>query len=94
MIRTMLMGLLRVLCYLGLAFVLSGLLAWMAAQGHCPRFDTGAIRCDGAQFHALAEWAMSVILLSAFTGVPLLLALGGLVFALIDGRRWWRRRRA
>jgi len=94
MIRTILMGLLRLACYLGLVFVLSGLLAGLAAQGHCPRFDSGAVRCDSASFQSLAEWAMSVILLSVFTGVPLLLALGGLVFALIDARRWWRRRRA
>lgn len=94
MIRKLFLGLLRLLCYLGLVFVLSGIAAWAAVQGHCPRFDTGAIRCDSAQFQSLAEWAMSVILISVFTGVPLLLALGGLVFGVKDGMRWWRRQRS
>lgn len=93
MIRKLFVGLLRVLCYLGLVFVLSGVAAWAAAQGHCPRFDSGAVSCDSAEMQNLAEWAMSVILISVFTGVPLLLALGGLIFAMIDGLRWWRRRR-
>lgn len=94
MIRKLLLGLLRLLCYLGLVFVLSGIVAWAAVQGHCPRFDTGAISCDSAQMQSLAEWAMSVILISVFTGLPLLLALGGLIYATIDGLRWWRRRQA
>lgn len=94
MIKKLLLLLLRWVCYAGLLYLLSGVVALMATQGHCPRFDTGAIQCDSPWAQDWAGYAMGVTLVTAFTGVPLLLALGALIFIGRDLLAWRRRRRA
>ena len=87
---------LRIFCYLGLAFVVSGIAAMMiiGALGVCPRFDTGSISCTTPFYNDLAEYALTVLILTIFTGFPALLAIGGVVFLIYDLIRWRRRRRA
>ena len=88
--------LVRIFCYLGLAFVLSGIAAMIIVSGLgvCPRFDEGAVSCTTSFYTGAAQYAMIVMLLTVFTGVPALLALGGAVILVMDLRRWWRRRAA
>ncbi len=96
LMRLFLKILVRIFCHLGLAFVLSGLAAMIIVSGLgvCPRFDEGAISCTTSFYTGVAQFAMTVMLLTVFTGLPALLALGGAVFLVIDLRRWWRRRAA
>lgn len=85
--------LLRLACYAGLLLVAAGFAALYVAQGDCPRLDTGAVICNSAWSQDLGNFALSVMLISFFTGVPLVLALGGLIYLIIDLRAWWKRRR-
>ena len=86
--------LLRVLCYACLAVV-----AWafvtvqMLLGGDCPRIDTGAVVCNTPAIQETANAALSVILVTFFTGFPALFALGGLVFLVKDLRRLVRGKR-
>ena len=84
--------LLRLLCYAGLLLVATGFAALYVAHGDCPRLDTGAVICNTAASQELGNFALSVMLISFFTGVPLVLALGGLIYLFVDLRALWRRR--
>lgn len=94
MIKKLLLILLRLVCYAGAAFLISGVVALVAVQGHCSRFDTGSVVCNPAWAQQWAEYAMGVTLITAFTGVPLLLTLGALIFSVRDVLAWRRRRAA
>lgn len=76
---------LRVACYAALAFVLSGIvsLAIASASGLCPRIGMGVTRCTAGWMQPIAEWGFAVILLSTATVLPLALAAGGAVLALL-----------
>ena len=92
MIRKLLRILLRIACYAGLLLVAAGFAALYVAHGDCPRLDTGAVICNTAAAQDLGNFALSVMLISFFTGVPLVLALGGLIYLFVDLRALWRRR--
>lgn len=47
----------------------------------CSSFSTGSISCASEGMEALAKLTMGILLASAFTGLPVLLALFGLFFA-------------
>ena len=85
---------LRLVSYGGLAFLVSGfvLLVGLPLMGVC---ETAGPRlgCTGAAFQSLADYAVTVMLVSAFTGLPVILALSGIVFLLIDTSSWWQGRR-
>lgn len=84
----------RVLCYPSLVIVVAAFVAIEVLHGGaCPRIDTGAVFCNDPVSQEWANFALSVALLSFFTGVPLLLALGGLWFLIRDGWRLIRRAR-
>jgi hypothetical protein len=87
--------LLRIVCYFSLALVVAGIasLALVSAQNACPRLDTGAIQCVAPGYKALAEFGMSVVLFTVFTGLPALLAMGGLAYLVRDTLWFIRRRR-
>lgn len=74
----------EITCHLGALFVLSGVaaLAYVAARGACPRFDTGMISCTSPFDKSVADYAMGVTLVSVFTGLPLLLFFGSIGFIL------------
>jgi hypothetical protein len=59
----------------------------------CPGFssNTGLV-CDGAWYEGLANVALGILLTSLLTLIPAVLAIAGLIFAVIDLSR--RRRRA
>lgn len=88
------MWVLRIVLYgaLLLAIGLFGLMLIIDFTGVCPRFDTGAISCVSPFWEELAGLAMTYLLLAVFTGVPLLLAFGGVVMFVIDVIRWAARR--
>lgn len=84
----------RIVCYGALAFALSGVVGmWLVNSfGGCESFNEAAIKCPASWSQGLAEWSLMVFILTIFTGVPLLLALGGVLFAIVDLVRWVRRR--
>lgn len=90
----MLSRIIRVLCYgaLGIFAASMGLIALLSLTGLCDRIDEGAVSCGSAVPQVLAQLATAYILLSVFTLVPALLALGGIAFGIFDGVRALRRR--
>lgn len=87
---------LRSICYLGLLFVASGVgaLALVHGLGGCPTLATGETGCTGPFYQAVYDWGVSVLVITAFKGLPGLLALGGLVFLVRDSIALIRHRRA
>lgn len=87
---------LKLLCYLALAFVGSGVaaLVFVAQMGGCPRLDEGAVQCHSPFYHAVGGYGLGVVYASLFTGLPALLALVGVFLLIGDLRRSWRRARA
>lgn len=73
----------RVVCYCALALVVAGFGSFMVlgALDVCPRLDTGSIQCNMPFQEEVAHFGMGVMLISVFTGAPLLLAMAGLFFA-------------
>lgn len=72
----------RVICYCALALVVAGFGSFflLGALDVCPRLDTGSISCNTPFQEGVAEFGLGVMLVSVFTGIPLLLALAGLFF--------------
>ena len=84
---------LKIICYVALGALLAGfaVLAFLAARDICPRLDEGGIACMSPVFDVIASIAMAIVLLSVFTVLPALLALGGLIFLAFDLLRRWRK---
>ena len=81
---------LKIICYVALGALLAGF-AVLAARDICPRLDEGGIACVSPVFEVIASIAMAIVLLSVFTGLPAVLALGGLIFLAFDLLRRWRK---
>lgn len=92
-IKTVLMGGLRLVCYgmLALMLVLTAAMTALLASGACVAAGP-AFSCAGENAQTLSDLALSLLLLSVFTGLPLLLALGGVAFAVIDGIAMFQRK--
>lgn len=92
-IKTILMSVLRLACYgmLAVMLVLAAAMAVLLASGTCVAAGP-AFSCAGENAQTLADLALSLLLLSVFTGLPLLLALGGVAFAVIDGIALFQRK--
>lgn len=86
----------RLFGYASLATVLAAvaILVFIGQTNVCPTFNEGRVACASPFYQGLGEFAMGVMLIAVFTGLPILLALMGLVFAIIDFRRWRRSRAA
>lgn len=86
---------LRVVCYVALAIVVSGIGAMVLVSmlDVCPTLHEGGISCNAPIYQHIAEFGMTVLLLTVFTGFPALLAIGGIVFLARDIAHWRRRRR-
>lgn len=84
---------LRLLCYVTLLlFVVSiAILVVVTSMNLCETFNPAPLGCTSAGVLGAIRFAYSVILLGVFTGVPVLLALGGLVFLGFDVAALWRR---
>ena len=85
--------LLRLICYPALLFVGAGIgtLIVLSVSGLCPRLDTGGVTCTTEAAKTMANFGFSVVLLTVFTGIPGLLAIGGVIFAIKDVLRLVRR---
>ena len=73
-----------------LVVVSFALLILLPELGICPQLDMNGITCSGGVSQALAELALSVFLVSVFSGIPLLLALIGVVILVVRLFRKWR----
>ncbi|MEQ8825525.1 MAG: hypothetical protein RIC14_14245 [Filomicrobium sp.] len=87
------MPLLRVLCYLALAVMLFGAIALFGPflLGVCEDASSGTVKCTDPTYRWFFETGFMIVMMGIFTGLPSLLALGGIVFSVIDLRRWLRR---
>lgn len=85
---------LRLICYLTLAAVISSFAALviLTQTGACSSITTGGITCDTPLAKELAGLGLGIVLLTVFTGVPALLAMAGVVFLLYDIFLWRARR--
>ncbi len=86
-------ALLRLICYPALLIVLGGIVALIivGVRGDCPTMTERSIRCASETSKGLADFGMSVVLASAFTGIPAIAAIGGLIFLFKDIGRLRRR---
>ncbi len=86
---------LRLVCYVALAIVVCGIGAMVLVSmlDVCPTLHEGGINCNAPFYQHIAEFGMTVLLLTVFTGFPALLAIGGIVFLARDIAHWRRRRR-
>ena len=93
--RTAFFLLLRLICYPALAIALAALvaLAVVSVNGECPPLNEAGVTCATKFSQALADFGLGVALLTIDTGLPLLAALGGLIFLVRDAMRWRARRR-
>ena len=83
--------LLRLICYAVLVLVLLGFgsVVVLSLTGACPRIDTGAIVCNSDTYKQIGQFGMGVMLVTAFTGIPALMAIAGVAF-LIRKIYLWR----
>ena len=88
--------LLRLICYPALAMMLAAGVAlgvvWV--NGQCPPFDEIGVTCATKFSQRLADFGLAIALFSAMTGIPVILALGGVWLMVQDLRRWKRNRSA
>lgn len=76
----------RVLCYGALVIVAAGAAGLFAPfmLDWCQNQSGGTIKCTSPFYRQIYEFGFTVVMMSIFTGVPALLALGGIFFTLID----------
>ena len=74
----------RLICYLALVVVVLGFATAfiLPGTGACSDLGTGGVKCSSPFYQSLGEYALGVMLVSAFTGFPVLLALAGAFFAI------------
>ncbi len=87
--------LLRYPSYFALAVVGTATLivALIEMLGVCPGFSANTgLHCGGRWFEGIANVAMGLVMMSLLTLVPAVLAIAGLIFAIVDLVRWRRRR--
>jgi len=90
----MLLKLFRLVCYAALAVIGAAVLvvALTEAFNLCPGYSANTgLSCGGAWYEGLANVAMGIVMMSLLTLVPAVLAVAGLIFAVIA---LVRRRRA
>lgn len=93
-IGTIALFVLRLVCYVALAIVVCGVgaMVFVSMLDVCPTLHEGGISCNAPVYQHLAEFGMTVLLVTVFTGFPALLAIGGIVFLARDIAHWRRRR--
>lgn len=87
--------LLRLICYLTLAVLLTAAVALVAVSvnGQCPTLTEIGVTCATGLSQLLADFGLAVGELALNTGLPFVLAAGGLVFLMRDLRHARLRRR-
>jgi hypothetical protein len=83
---------LRVVCYLALALIVSSIVALVAAMtfGDCTQSGE-SVACTSSLLQGIVSAASITLLTSVFTGLPTLLALGGIFFLIRYGLRGRRK---
>lgn len=84
----------RLLCYVALVVVVAGFGAMiiLTSTGVCPQLGTGGVTCATPFYQNLGEFSLAVMLVSVFTGFPLLLAFTGVFFAIRSFFLWRKSR--
>ena len=84
----------RLICYVVLVVVVVGFGAMiiLTSTGACPQLGTGGVTCSTPFYQSLGEFSLGVMLVSVFTGFPLLLAFTGVFFAIRKFFMWKRSR--
>ncbi len=83
----------RLIGYLALLVVVVGFTATfgLPALELCQSNGPG-IACESESLQPIADFGLSVVYLSVFTGIPLLIAFVGMIFLGLDVGRWLHRR--
>ena len=78
--------LVRLICYSALCWIVAAIavLAFLRITNLCPELNEGGISCAAPFLVHIAGFAMMVVVLSAFAGLPFLLAAAGVVFLVFD----------
>jgi hypothetical protein len=78
--------LLRLICYAALAVAAVTLASWLfiTVNGQCPPLSFIGVTCKTQFSEGLADFVLTVADITLTTGVPALLALGGLIFLVRD----------
>jgi hypothetical protein len=87
--KTVFFLLLRLICYLALVLLLAAAVALVIvrANGQCPAITEIGVTCATGFSQALADFGLAVGVFALDTGVPIVLAFGGVVFLMRDLRR-------
>jgi hypothetical protein len=87
--KTVFFLLLRLICYLALAILLAAVLALLviSVNGQCPTLTEIGVTCATRFSQRLADFGLAVGVFALDTGVPIVLAVGGLIFLMRDVRR-------
>jgi hypothetical protein len=87
--KTVFFLLLRLICYLALALLLAAAVALLviSVNGQCPTLTELGVTCATRFSQRLADFGLAVGVFALDTGVPIVLAVGGLVFLMRDLRR-------
>jgi hypothetical protein len=87
--KTVFFLLLRLICYLALAIVIAagGALIVVKVNGQCPPLTEIGVTCATKFSQMLADFGLAVGMLTLENGVPLVLAIGGLIYLMRDVRR-------
>jgi hypothetical protein len=87
--KTVFFLLLRLICYLALAIVIAagGALIAVKVNGQCPPLTEIGVTCATKFSQMLADFGLAVGMLTLESGVPLVLAIGGLIYLMRDVRR-------
>lgn len=77
----------RWISYLALLLVVTafGALIALSLMGVCSSLNEGGVTCQTPLYTAIAEYAIAMMLLTVFTGLPALFAMLGLYFLIRDG---------
>lgn len=92
MISRVVWRIVKFVCYVALAIVFAGVASLFVPSmlGLCSHASGGTLKCNDPMYHRIFEFGYTVVMLTVFTGIPGLLAMGGLVFLIRDV--FWRRR--
>lgn len=77
---------LRVVCYLALVIMVAGFLSLVGpfVLNLCREAGGGQIACDAPVYRDVYEFGFMVVMMGVFTGLPALLAMGGVGFGVYD----------
>ena len=82
----------RIICYAALAMVIIGSISLFVpfALDLCSNQSGGTVKCTAPFYRGVFEFGFVTVMMSVFTGIPTLLALGGIGFLIKDV--FWRKR--